>query len=68
MMQNDRIDSQDSAVALSPPWMADALAGFEMDCKMACRGMKVSMAVKVFGVGTLLPNDLSDGPARPLAD
>ena len=48
--------------------MANALAGFEMDCKMACRGMKVSMAVKVFGVGTLLPNDLSDGSAKPLAD
>ena len=67
-MQNQRIDFQDSTLSLSPPWMANALAGFEMDCKMACRGMKVSMAVKVFGVGTLLPNDLSDGSTKPLAD
>ena len=67
-MQNERIDFQDSTLSLAPPWMANALAGFEMDCKMACRGMKVLMAVKVFGVGTLLPNDLSDRPGKPFAE
>jgi hypothetical protein len=41
-------------------WMGHALSGFDTDSRMACRGFQVSMAVKVFGVGTLLPNDLSD--------
>ena len=43
-----------------PRWMSMALSGFDVDSKMACRGLRVSVAVKVFGVGTLLPNDLDD--------
>lgn len=46
----------------SPDWMSHAVAGFDVDSRLACRGLQVSMAVKVFGVGTLLPNDLSDRP------
>lgn len=41
--------------------MDDTLAGFELDCRQARRGFKVSMAVKVFGVGSLLPNNLAGG-------
>ena len=33
--------------------MEHAYAGFELDCKQACRGLKVSMAVNVFGLGIL---------------
>lgn len=40
--------------------MDHASAGFELDCKQACRGFKVHMAVKVFGMGRLIPNNLAD--------
>ncbi|MED7669911.1 hypothetical protein GXB78_22125 [Pseudomonas moraviensis subsp. stanleyae] len=40
--------------------MEQASAGFELDCKQACRGLKVSMAVNVFGLGTLMPNNFAD--------
>lgn len=40
--------------------MEHAYAGFELDCKQACRGLKISMAVNVFGLGTLLPNNFAD--------
>lgn len=40
--------------------MEQASAGFELDCKQACRGLRVSMAVNVFGMGTLLPNNFAD--------
>ena len=43
--------------------MEQASAGFELDCKQACRGLRVSMAVKVFGMGTLLPNNFADDDA-----
>lgn len=39
--------------------MEEARAGFEFDCQQVRRGFKVSMAVKIFGVGTLLPNNLA---------
>lgn len=34
------------------------LQAFEIDAINACRGFQVSMAVNVFGVGTLLDNEL----------
>lgn len=34
------------------------LNSFETNARKVRRGFKVSMAVNVFGVGTLLPNDL----------
>lgn len=37
---------------------SSSLQGFEVDAINACRGFQVAMAVNVFGVGTLLPNDL----------
>lgn len=40
--------------------MDHASAGFELDCKQACRGFKVHMAVKIFGMGRLIPNNLAD--------
>ncbi|MBC3209435.1 hypothetical protein HU755_21760 [Pseudomonas sp. SWRI111] len=40
--------------------LEQASAGFELDCKQACRGLRVSMAVNVFGMGTLLPNNFAD--------
>lgn len=40
--------------------MEEACARFELDCKQACRGLKVSIAVKVFGMGTLIPNNFAD--------
>lgn len=48
--------------------MEHAYAGFELDCKQACRGLKVSMAVNVFGLGTLLPNNFAEETAVPPAD
>jgi hypothetical protein len=38
--------------------MAEARAGFEFECRQACRGLRVGMAVNVFGIGTILPNNL----------
>lgn len=48
---------------VKPPTKADrlfasSLQGFEIDAIRACRGLQVTMAVNVFGVGTLLPNTL----------
>jgi hypothetical protein len=34
------------------------LQAFQIDALNACRGFQVAMAVNVFGVGTLLENDL----------
>jgi hypothetical protein len=42
--------------------MSHALSAFEADSTAACRALKVSMAVNVFGVGTLLPNNLATMP------
>lgn len=44
--------------ALSAKAFCTSLLGFEVDAMRACRGFQVAMAVNVFGVGTLLPNDL----------
>ena len=35
------------------------LKSFEIDAVNICRGFQVAMAVNVFGVGIVLPNDLS---------
>lgn len=44
---------------------SSSLQGFEIDAIRACRGFQVAMAVNVFGVGTLLPNNLTEpGAAR----
>lgn len=48
--------------------MEQASAGFELDCRQACRGLKVSMAVNVFGLGTLLPNNFADETAVQPSD
>lgn len=37
---------------------ATTLSRFEIAARQVRRGFKVSMAVNVFGVGTVLPNDL----------
>jgi hypothetical protein len=37
---------------------ATTLSHFETAARQVRRGFKVSMAVNVFGVGTVLPNDL----------
>lgn len=50
--------------AQSPTWMRKALIGFEIDSKLARRGLQVSVALHVFGVGTLLPNDLPSHPRQ----
>ena len=47
-----------------PSWMRQALSAFEADSIAACRALRVSMAVKVFGVGILLPNDLEAVPGN----
>jgi hypothetical protein len=38
--------------------MSAAVAEFEADSRLACRAMRVKMAISMFGVGSLLPNDL----------
>lgn len=35
-----------------------ALAEFEADSRLACRALRVKMAIGHFGVGSVLPNDL----------
>lgn len=43
--------------------MGQALAEFEAESRLACRALRVRMAVMTFGVGSLLPNDLpAEGP------
>lgn len=44
------------AVAANP--FTSGLQAFEIDALTACRGFQVAMAVNVFGVGTLLENNL----------
>lgn len=45
--------------------MSQALAEFEAESRLACRALRVRMAVMTFGVGSLLPNDLpGDTPER----
>lgn len=47
--------------------MRHALAGFEVDSRQACRALRVCMAVKGFGLGTLLENDLPPDVLAPSA-
>ena len=49
--KSDRIERAEQS-------MQAALAEFEVDSRQACRALRVSIAVNVFGVGTLLPNEL----------
>lgn len=44
--------------------MSQALAEFEAESRMACRALRVRMAVMTFGVGSILPNDLPDDVAE----
>ncbi|MGJ7547639.1 hypothetical protein [Pseudomonas alloputida] len=44
--------------------MSAAVAEFEADSRLACRALRVKMALGTFGVGSLLPNDLP--PKRPV--
>lgn len=37
---------------------ACSIRNFEAQASLVCRGFKVAMAVNIFGVGTLLPNNL----------
>lgn len=62
MMESRVTNLRPDGDAQFPKWMKKALSGFESDSRLACRGLQVSIAVHVFGVGTLLPNDL---PRRP---
>lgn len=41
-------------------FFSSSLQGFENDAISACRGFQVAMAVNIFGVGTLLPNNLPE--------
>lgn len=40
-----------------------SIRSYDQDGRSACRGFRVSVAVKL-GVGTLLPNTLPDGGSR----
>lgn len=46
-------------------WFSQALSGFELESRQASRALRVSIAINVFGVGTLLPNDLGDRAELP---
>lgn len=58
----ERIPSDLSSDAQLPSWMRKALIGFEIDSKLARRGLQVSVALHIFGVGIILPNDLPSHP------
>lgn len=38
--------------------LESALANFELDSRLACRALRIRGAIEVFGLGTLLLNDL----------
>jgi len=44
--------------SLSAKTFSASLLGFEVDAMNVRRGFQVAMAINVFGVGTLLPNEL----------
>jgi hypothetical protein len=48
-----------SSLAIEPfgHLMEAASAGFEHDCRQARRGLRMSVAVNVFGIGALIPNN-----------
>lgn len=58
----------------SQAFMQAALAGFEHESYQACRALRVRTAMTVFGVGSLLPNDLPSrrpvivAPLEPTSD
>ncbi|MBV4484561.1 hypothetical protein HU727_003030 [Pseudomonas sp. SWRI153] len=52
-------DSQPTADP-SQQLLEKASAAFERDCQQACRRLRVHIALNVFGVGTLIPNNLAD--------
>jgi hypothetical protein len=58
-MENDVLQLRPAATG-EQVWFSQAVSSFEVDSLRACRALRVSMAVNVFGVGTLLPNDLGD--------
>lgn len=41
-------------------WFSQAVSSFEVDSQQLTRALRASVAVNVFGIGTLLPNDLGD--------
>jgi len=45
--------------------MRRALMAFEVDSRLACRALRIRMAMVVFGVGTLLANDVPEPPRLP---
>ncbi|WP_431034780.1 hypothetical protein [Pseudomonas yamanorum] len=40
--------------------MRTACDSYDYECRENCRGLKVNIAVNIFGVGTLIPNDLGE--------
>ena len=55
-----------SSLAIEPfgHLMEAASAGFEHDCRQARRGLRMSVAVNVFGIGTLIPNNSASEDAN----
>lgn len=45
--------------------MHRALMAFEVDSRLACRALRIRMAMVIFGVGTLLANDVPEPPRLP---
>lgn len=59
MTKNARIAN----LYVEPSWYLHAVEAFESDSSQARRALVVSMAVNVFGVGKLLPNELGNDTA-----
>jgi len=56
------IAGEQSLTSIAPK-LESSMKSYDQDARSACRGFRVSVAMK-FGVGTLLPNTLPDGSSR----
>lgn len=45
--------------------MTKASDSYELECRVTCRALKVSIAINGFGLGILLPNNLADDILTP---
>lgn len=54
----------DDGQALTSQVFATSLVAFTREADSVSRALRVAVAVKVFGVGTLLPNHLPAAPAQ----
>lgn len=55
--------AEEESLTYMAPKLESSMKSYDQDAKSACRGFRVSVAMK-FGVGMLLPNSLSEVISR----